>query len=92
MQVTVKFFANFREVTGVGQEQVKDISTVRELLEKVVKKYGTNLSKLLYDESGKLRDTVHVMVNGRAIDFLDELETKLNDGDAVAIFPPISGG
>jgi molybdopterin synthase sulfur carrier subunit len=45
----------------------------------------------------KLRDGVakgylHVLLNGRNIVFLDGPETQLNDGDTVAILPPIGGG
>jgi molybdopterin synthase sulfur carrier subunit len=91
MQVTVKFFANFREVTGKSQVTVQDVSTVKELLSRLVGEFGPRLSALLY-ESGELRDTANVMINGRSIHMMDGLETKLKDGDVVAIFPPISGG
>jgi len=47
----------------------------------------------LYESgSKKLRETVNVLVNGRGINLLSGLDTKLKDGDVVAIFPPVSGG
>ncbi|MHA1648787.1 MAG: MoaD/ThiS family protein [Candidatus Helarchaeota archaeon] len=33
-----------------------------------------------------------MLVNGRNINFLDGRNTKLKDGDVVAISPPIAGG
>jgi molybdopterin converting factor small subunit len=33
-----------------------------------------------------------LLVNGRDIDFLNRLETKLKEGDEVALFPPVGGG
>lgn len=92
MEVTVKFFATYREVTGEGQISVSDVSTVKELLDRLVVEFGEKMSNMLFESQGKLRDSVNVLVNGRAIVFLDGLETKLNRGDSVAIFPPISGG
>jgi molybdopterin converting factor small subunit len=41
---------------------------------------------------GVPRREIAVLVNGRNIRFLDRLETKLCEGDEVAIFPPVYGG
>jgi molybdopterin synthase sulfur carrier subunit len=93
MEITVKFFANFREATGKGKITVSEVSSVRELLDKLVGEFGRKLYDLLYESStGKLRETVNILVNGNAINLLGGLNTKLEDGDTVAIFPPISGG
>jgi len=43
-------------------------------------------------ESGHVRRFFKVLVNGRDIDFLDDLNTKLKDGDVLDVFPPLAGG
>lgn len=93
MAITVKFFANFREVTGKGQERVEETKNVASLLDELVRRFGEGLSEQLYSPgTRKLRETVNILVNGRGISLLQELNTPLKDGDVVAIFPPVSGG
>ncbi len=87
--VKVKFFANFREVAGLRETDI-DASNIRELLNLIIERFQ-NLKPLIF-ENGELRDYVHIMVNGRHINHLDGLDTKLKKDDTVAIFPPVSGG
>ena len=46
----------------------------------------------IFDEHGDLRKNISIFRNGRNILFLKGLETELNAGDSVAIFPPTAGG
>ncbi len=46
----------------------------------------------IFDEYGNVRQNISVFINGRNILFLKGLETELNAGDSVAIFPPMAGG
>jgi len=87
-RVKVKLFANFREVAEKEVEMEAD--SIDELTSLLVERYP-KLGELMF-EDGKLRDYVHVMVNGRHINHLHGLKTGLRDGDVVAIFPPVSGG
>mgnify|MGYP002331848589 CR=1 FL=1 len=87
--VKVKLFANFREAAKQKEVEIK-ASNVRDLLEVLVEKFE-NLKPLIFDD-GELRDYVHIMVNGKHINYLDGIETELDEGDTVAIFPPVSGG
>ncbi|KUO42779.1 MAG: hypothetical protein APU95_06270 [Hadesarchaea archaeon YNP_N21] len=93
MGVTVKFFANFREIVGKDQIEISGVGTVMSLLNELTKKYGPRLGDQLFDpKTRKLRGYVNILVNGRGVNLLSGLDTKLNDGDVVAIFPPVSGG
>jgi len=44
------------------------------------------------DEHGALREHVNVFVNADSIRDLDQLETKVSEGDALSIIPAVSGG
>jgi molybdopterin synthase sulfur carrier subunit len=46
----------------------------------------------LLDESGGLRRYVNVYLNGNDIRFLDQLDSKVTDGDDISIVPAIAGG
>jgi len=91
MRIKIKFFSFFRSIFQADEKEVK--------MEK-----GTNvqdLLNLLCDSPAKrermfegqgLRPYLAILKNGKHIDSLNGLETKLDDGDLIAIFPPAGGG
>jgi len=93
MAIVVKFFASFREATGVGEVAIPAASNVGGLLDELVGRFGERLTSQLYHPKTKrLLETVNILVNGRGINLLEGLDTSLKNGDVVAIFPPVSGG
>lgn len=94
MKVRVKFFTTLREITGKKEEEVESSSTitVKELLTQLSKKHGTEFTDYVYDEKGNVHTHIQILINGRSIDVFQGLETKLKEGDTVAIFPPVGGG
>ncbi|MFP4005569.1 MAG: ubiquitin-like small modifier protein 1 [Candidatus Hadarchaeia archaeon] len=91
MSVTVRFFANFRD--EVGKSEIKlSASSVKELLRIVSEKEEGIGKKMFKEDELTLRDSISIMVNGRKINLLDGVDTELDDGDVVAIFPPVAGG
>ena len=94
MKITVKFFTSLREITGKKQDEIESSSTItlEELLNLLSKKYGQQFTDYLYNEKGNVRTYIQILINGRAIKALQGFETRLKEGDTVAIFPPVGGG
>jgi molybdopterin synthase sulfur carrier subunit len=89
--VKAKFFATFRDLFG-GRERDVDAgerSTVREVLEFLC---GTPERRVEVFEGAGLKPQVVVMVNGIPIRSLQGLDTRLSDGDTLAVFPFLGGG
>lgn len=81
--VKVRVFAALRSI--VRKNEVKlQASSIGELLEKLYNKYPKMEKEL---EKG-----VVILVNGKSIEHLEKLDTKLKDEDVVSIFPPVGGG
>jgi molybdopterin synthase sulfur carrier subunit len=94
VRVIVRGYASFREVLGREDlEIVTDAGTVRQLVEYLTEKYGNSFASALLDSaSGDVLRGNKVLVNGRDIDFLQGLTTRLKDDDRVVFFPPVGGG
>ncbi|WP_049969797.1 ubiquitin-like small modifier protein 1 [Haladaptatus cibarius] len=89
MELTLRFFANFRE--DVGQKELeREFSSganVGEVLESLSEEYGIDVF-----EDGELRPHVSIMKNGKDVVHLDGTKTTLAAGDRLSIFPPVAGG
>ncbi len=94
MRITVKFFTTLREITGKREEEVEAFKpiTVKELLSRLSEKYGKKFVDYVYDENRKARNYLQFLINGRSATTLQGFETKLKDGDKIAIIPPVGGG
>jgi molybdopterin synthase sulfur carrier subunit len=90
VRMKVSFHATVRDAAGT-QEVEADASSVRELLEVLHRRFGTKFHSMLVKD-GALREDVVILVNGQNISHTGGMDAKLEPGDDVAIFPPVSGG
>jgi len=90
--ITVKSFATFREVMNSQLDMdFPEGATIRILLAELTGKYE-GLHELMFSAPDTLRDFVNILKNGRNVHFLAGLDTPLDDGDVIALFPPVAGG
>jgi molybdopterin synthase sulfur carrier subunit len=95
MRVSVRMFTTLRELAGKSEETLElnaGVVTIKDVLEELVKLHGKAFKDYLYDKEEKVQEHLQLLVNGKRVNFLEELETRLKEGDQVAIVPPIGGG
>jgi len=92
--VKVKYFTVLREHVGKREEEVEleRGATVGDLIALIAQRHGHDVRRYLYAENGKIRGFLQFLINGKSATTLKGFETKLNDGDIVAIIPPVGGG
>ena len=90
MAIEVRIPTILRTYTG-GQKSIEGTgSTLDELFADLDGRYG-GLRERLVDSAG-LRRFVNVYLNGDDIRFLNQLSSKVKDGDDISIVPAIAGG
>lgn len=90
----VNFFATLRQITGQKSVEfdLPDYVTAQQVLDAVIERYPAMRRDLL-DENGQLHRHCHMFINGRGVPFLlEKMNTVVNPGDTVNIFPAVGGG
>jgi molybdopterin synthase sulfur carrier subunit len=92
ISVQADFHAIIQQIFGEKSARVALSSplTVRNLLKVLCT--SPERHHAIFSDGGNLRSDVKILRNGRNIVFLNGLDTELNNGDTIAIFPPVVGG
>jgi len=91
MELELRFFATFREAAGgkIVEAEFADGSSVGDVLRELEAGYEGMNGRLIVD--GGLAPQINVLKNGREVLHLDGLDTSLDDGDRLSVFPPCRG-
>ncbi|MBI3879149.1 MAG: MoaD/ThiS family protein [Verrucomicrobia bacterium] len=91
MPVKVRIPTPLRKLTNEAELVEVAVGTIGSAIGELQAKYP-GIKERLVDDSGGVRRFVNVYVNEEDIRFLENLDTKLKDGDEVSIIPAIAGG
>jgi molybdopterin synthase sulfur carrier subunit len=88
-----KLFANLAEIAGDRRVSVdvESDATVGDALSALLDGRPALAARVL-DDGGDLREHINVLRNGENVRAADGLETAVDEGDELALFPPVSGG
>jgi len=92
MELDLRFFATFREAVGRKEisREFADGTTVGDVLAALETEYDGLEGRLL--EDGKVAEHLSVLKNGRDVVHMGGVDTDLEDGDLLSVFPPVAGG
>jgi sulfur-carrier protein len=91
MSVKVRVPTPLRRFTAGVDEVTAEGDSIKAVLDDLDRSHPGILERLL-DEKGELRRFVNVYLNGDDIRFLNQLSSKVKDGDDISIVPAIAGG
>ncbi len=94
MRVRVKFFGDLYELIGTFKLELEVTNglSIRDLIDLISHTFNPKFTEAVLDGDGKLKGEYVVLVNGKAIEWLNGLATKLNNNDEVVFLPPAEGG
>ena len=92
MQVELNFFATFREAVGekTVSRELDEGATIGDVLTDLESEFDGLDGQLLDD--GDVRPQINVLRNGREVAQESGTATAVEDGDTIAVFPPVAGG
>jgi MoaD family protein len=90
-RIKVKYLNVYYTITHKKDEfiQCRDSITLRELIDKVSRKYQSNFKDSILDKENKLKPHTWILVNRQVT---KDLDSDLKDGDVVVFSLPIIGG
>ena len=91
MAVEVKIPTVFRKFTDNEATVDLEPGTIADLIDQLDSRYPGFKGQLV-SEDGQLHRFVNVYVNDEDARYLEKLDTKVGEGDKVALLPSVAGG
>ncbi|MBS7611586.1 MoaD family protein [Candidatus Bathyarchaeota archaeon] len=90
--VVVKVFISSTLLEDASSKKLSlDVETVNDVLTRLLEIVGDKFRGKIY-EGEDLSPRIVILVNNRNVRFMNGLNTKVNDGDVIALLPAIAGG
>ncbi len=96
LKITIDYLGSIRQTLGLNrseQIELKADASVCDLLSLLAEKHGEPFKKSVYEPNDPdLKPYYILSINGLLTNQLNDMETKLKDGDRVVLMPVVSGG
>lgn len=96
MQISIRYFTILREITGKKEEKLtfteNKKTTITAALKALSNKYGKSFTDYMFNSDGQVKSFLQLLINGTNTVNIRGAETTLQDGDVLAILPPVGGG
>ncbi len=94
LAVRVRSMFDIKEIIGSREIYLvlDEGSSIRNLLDKLFERYGPELKEKIIDSTENLHLQFTILLNGRNINYLNGLETKLTNGSVISLLSPAGGG
>jgi molybdopterin synthase sulfur carrier subunit len=95
IEVTVKVIGHLTKYLrgNTIEIQVRNGSTVRELLKILINEYGEEFgNEIMTPDGNDLAPYYKILIDGRNVKLISDFNTILKEGQVIIIMPPIAGG
>jgi molybdopterin synthase sulfur carrier subunit len=93
LSVQIRLYATLRQIAATRELEIsiEAGATVGEVLRSLVTRFP-RLEEAIWNPDGSLAGHVAVILNGRDIRHLSEVDTPVSNDDRLDVFPPVGGG
>ena len=91
MAIEVYIPSPFRRLTANREYVSVEGESVAQVLAALNERYP-GFEHLVFDDHGQIPAHINIYVNNQEIHDLDGVETRLRDGDQIAVIPALAGG
>jgi len=94
IDVKINFLSLLADLTKINELKlsVRNNSTIKEILERLVSKFGKDFERKILDSPDSLSKYIILGLNGKDIRTLENLDTIVNHLDEILLLPAIAGG
>jgi MoaD family protein len=89
--IEVRIPTVFRKLTGNTGTVELQPGTIADVIDQLEAKFP-GMKEQLMTEDGQLHRFINVYVNDEDARYLEQLDTKVSDGDTVSLLPSVAGG
>jgi len=94
IDIKITFLSLIADITKIKELNlsIHENSTIKEILEVLINKFGKNFEKAILDSPDALSKYIILGLNGKDIRTLKNLDTLVSHQDEILLLPAIAGG